>query len=331
MTRSTRHGTRPVVTVLGASGFLGSAVTALLNQRPIRLRTVARRPTPDPAPGTAEREVRTADLTDRAALADAVAGSDAVVHLLAHRTSTGDWRVADGDDGAGRVNVTVMHDLIDILRDVPNTGARAAVVFAGTVRTDDTTVPATAYERQKLTAERALHVASGQGALHGTTLQLPTVFGQGTVSRIPDRGVVTAMIRRALADEPLTLWHDGSVRRDLLHVEDAAHAFVVALDHVVALAGRPWALGSGRSVRVSDLFHMIAGLVSARTGRPRVPVLTTDPPGTATEADLRSVTVDPSAFRSVTRWRPLTELQAALEHTVAGLAAANSPIGSDKD
>nr|WP_155074034.1 NAD-dependent epimerase/dehydratase family protein [Streptomyces taklimakanensis] len=320
-----------MVTVLGAAGFIGSAVTALLARRPVRLRAVVRRPVAVPGPGPAELEVRPADVTDRAALADAVAGSDAVIHLLAHRAPSGSWRVPEGDRTAERVNVTVMRDLVDILGAARGDGPPPVVVFAGTVGTDggaasDASAPANAYQRQKLAAEELLHTASARGALCGTTLRLPTVFGPPTAPGREDRGVVTAMARRALAGEPLPLWHDGSVRRDLLYVRDAARAFVAALDHAPELAGRAWTVGTGHGVPVGELFRTIAALVGARTGRPPVPVVTVDPPDSAVGADLRGVTADPSAFRAATGWRPLAQPRAALEETVAALAAADGTV-----
>ncbi|MFF9472741.1 NAD-dependent epimerase/dehydratase family protein [Streptomyces roseolus] len=332
----------PLVTVLGASGFLGSAVTALLARRPVRLRAVSRRPyAPPPAvtrAGPARLDIRTADLTDRAALADAVAGSDAVIHLVTHRSAAGDWRTADGDAAAERTNVTVMRDLVEILgardrrRNGADAGGRGArdrgegppptVVFASTAGlAHHAGPPATTYERQKLAAERTLHAASASGSLHGLSLRLPTVHGH-VEGGGPDRGVVTAMTRRALAGEPLTLWHDGTVRRDLLHVDDAARAFLAALDHAPALAGRPWPVGSDRSRPLGEVFRTVVELVARHTGRPAVPVLTVEPPGGSTGTDFLDVEVDSSAFRAATGWRPRAALGDALERTVAALAAA---------
>ena len=42
---STDDGHRPLVTVLGAAGFIGSAVVSALARRPVRLRLVSRRAT----------------------------------------------------------------------------------------------------------------------------------------------------------------------------------------------------------------------------------------------------------------------------------------------
>ncbi|WP_171171756.1 NAD(P)-dependent oxidoreductase [Streptomyces sp. I05A-00742] len=321
------HDGRPLVTVLGASGFVGSAVAAELARRPVRLRLVTRGHRPPAAvkdvKDANDTEVRTADATDRAALAAAVAGSDVVIHLLAHMSSGTNWRGAD--PVAERVNVGSMRHLTDILRPGPD-GRPATVIYAGAasqvgmpaaLRIDgsEPDEPQTAYDRQKLAAEHLLEAATGAGNVHGITLRLPTVIGcapGGTVSK----GVVAAMTTRALAGEPITMWHDGSVRRDLLHVDDVALAFASALDHGHELAGRHWLIGSGRGEPLGTVFRRIAELVAARTGRPPVPVLTVRPPEYAELSDFHSVEIDSAAFRGVTGWQPRLTLEQALERTV---------------
>jgi nucleoside-diphosphate-sugar epimerase len=319
----------PLVTVLGASGFLGSAVTRELAGHPIRLRAVARRaavvPAVVPDDAVADLDVREADLVT-ADLADLVAGADTVIHLVTHNDG-GSWRVAEGDRRAERVNVGVVRDLVAALRTNRRSGPPPAVVFAGSTSTND---PATPYDRQKLAAERALEAATAEGVLRATTLRLSTVFGHAPGTAVVDRGFVVTMSRRALAGEPLTMWGDGSMGRDLVHVTDVVHAFLAAIDHPDALSGRHWPIGSGRSIPIRDLLTMIADTVSVHTGRTPVPVLSVPPPEHATAADLRTVDADPSVFETVTGWRPTVPLGEALRHTVAALAdSQTTPSGKD--
>ncbi|MFE7094350.1 NAD-dependent epimerase/dehydratase family protein [Streptomyces erythrochromogenes] len=315
---------RPLVTVLGASGYIGSAVVALLRSRPVRLRAVSRRPCAVAGDGLAELEVRTADLTDPVSLANAVAGSDAVIHLVTHRSATGDWRTVDGDPEGERANVAVTHDLIESLGSGRAGGPPPAVIYASTVLPPGGPTPANAYERQKLASERALLAASAAGLLRGVVLRLPTVYGHGPVPGDLGRGVVAAMIRRAVAGEPLTMWHDGGIEIDLLHVEDTADAFLSALDHAEALAGRYWDAGCGLGHGLGDVFRTIAEIAGRHTGQPPVPVLRVNPPEGTTGMDFRSVRADSSAFRSVTGWRPRAVLRDALEQAVAAHSASTT-------
>ncbi|MFI2200289.1 NAD-dependent epimerase/dehydratase family protein [Streptomyces sp. NPDC020192] len=322
---STPAARTPLITVLGASGFVGSAVLRALAHRPVRLRAVARGPSA-PAPGPAETAVVTADLTDRAALAEAVAGADVVVHLL---LADGGWRAAESDPGAERVNVGVMRDLVEVLG--PPGGAPPLVVYGGAASQvgvpprepldgSEPDHPETAYDRQKLAAEQILLKATAEGRVRGISLRLPTVFGESAAGGPGDRGVVSAMARRALAGQTLTMWHDGTVRRDLVHVDDVAAAFTAALDHPDPLVGGHHLIGAGRGDALGDAFRLIARTVAEHTGTRPVAVRCVEPPVHAPVTDFRSVTIDSSAFRAATGWRPRIPLAEGVRRTVAALA-----------
>ncbi|RSM87997.1 SDR family NAD-dependent epimerase/dehydratase [Kibdelosporangium aridum] len=316
-----------LITVLGASGFIGSAVTRALAQQPIRLRAVARRQF-TPAPGQAETTVVAADLTDRVALADAVAGSDAVVYLL---LSDGGWRAVETED-AERVNVGVMRDLIDVTGS--DNGTPPVVVFGGTVSQvgvpprepldgSEPDNPATPYDIQKLTAEQILKKATANGQVRGISLRLPTIFGETTAQGANhDRGVVSSMARRALDGQALTIWGDGSVRRDVVHVEDVAAAFTAALANPDSLVGGHWLIGAGRGDQLGEIFRLVAREVAEQTGQRPVEVTCVEPPSHAPEMDFRSVTIDSSPFRAVTGWRPEISLSEGVRRTVAALTTS---------
>lgn len=316
-----------LITVLGASGFIGSAVTRALAQQPIRLRAVARRQF-TPAPGQAETTVVVADLTDRAALADAVAGSDAVVYLL---LSDGGWRAAETEE-AERVNVGVMRDLIDVIGS--DNGTPPLVVYCGTVSQvgvpprepfdgSEPDRPVTPYDRQKLTAEQILKKATVNGQVRGISLRLPTVFGETMAQGANhDRGVVSAMARRALDGQALTIWGDGTLRRDLVHVEDVAAAFTAALASPDSLVGGHWLVGTGRGDQLGEVFRLVAREVSEHTGQRPVDVTRVAAPSHAPEMDFRSVTIDSTPFRAITGWRPEISLSEGVRRTVAALTTS---------
>ncbi|MDM4722184.1 NAD-dependent epimerase/dehydratase [Micromonospora sp. WMMA1363] len=318
---------RPLIVLLGATGFVGSAVLRGLAARDVRVRAVSRRAAPVPADARAEVEVHTADLTEPGRLAEAVAGADAVIHTIAYIAGSTTWRINEGDSAAERVNVGLVRDLVAVLRDDDRTGPPLPVVFAGAASqvgpTDKEVLdgsepdrPKGEYDRQKLAAERVLLDAHAEGLLRAVSIRLPTVFGYGPRSTARDKGVVSTMVRRALAGEPITMWHDGTVRRDLLYIEDVARALVAAVDHVDALAGRAWLLGSGRGLPLGEVFTTVADLVADRTGKPPVRVVSVPPPPHAEPGDFHSVTIDATAFQTVSGWRPQVPLTEALRRTV---------------
>lgn len=321
---------RELITVLGASGFVGSAVVAALAGRPVKLRLVARDATPVSAGSPADIELRDADL----AASDGgsqTAGSDAVIHLVARQ---GDWRLAGGDPAAERVNVSLMRKIVQSLGQRPRGKDAPVVIFAGSSTQVGTVSrlpidgteedhPETAFDRQKQRAEQILMEGTAQGLVRGISLRMPTVFGLGPQGRT-GRGVIVAMVRRALAGEPITMWHDGSVRRDLLHVSDAAFAFTAALDHADALAGRHWLVGTGQGEPLGDVFRAISEIAAEVTGAPPVPVRSVPAPRELAAADLQSMVVDSSVFRSVTGWYPRTALRDGLRQLIGAMAARGS-------
>lgn len=313
----------PVVAVLGASGLIGSAVVAALASREVAVRAVSRRPAAVPEGARADIRVHRADLTRPGAVQEAVAGADAVIHLLLDR---GGWRGSGTGEAGTGLEPGVARALLPALRERPGTGGPPTVVLAGTTTQRQgppgcgcaaAGTPVSDYDLRKEETEELLLEAAAGGALRVVPLRLPTVFGPGPTG---NRGLVGTMVHRAFAGEPLTLWHDGSVRREFLYVDDVADAFLRALDHADALTGRPWCLGSDRSERVGDVLETVAALVAGHTGRPPVPVVQVPAPEHAQAADFTDMVVDSSGFRAATGWRPRVPLEQALRRTVSATA-----------
>ncbi|NXY95210.1 NAD-dependent epimerase/dehydratase [Streptomyces sp. BR123] len=324
------------VVVLGASGFIGSAVVRALADTPgVRVRAVSRRPVRLSDRLAVRVEVVTADLTEPGVLARAVAGADAVLPFTARIRGASGWRLSEDDTEAERVNVGLIRDLVAALADRPSGSVHhprpPVVVFPGSntqvgrvaverIDGSEPDRPEGVYDRQKHAAESLLKKAAAAGLLRAVSLRLPPVYGPPAPTA-EDRGVVSTMIRRALAGEPLTMWHDGTVRRDLLYVDDAARAFTAALAHADALDGRHYLIGTGRARPLGEVFRAVAQAVSRCTGADPVPVVSVVPPAHADATDFRSLEVDPSAFETATGWRALTPLDEALHRTVTAVAA----------
>jgi nucleoside-diphosphate-sugar epimerase len=325
-------GVRSLVTVLGASGFIGSAVVRELVSRPIRLRLVSRRPAVVPERCVADVERCQADVCAPGRLRELLSDSDAVVQLVAHDAG---WRGADLHDDSERVNVGVMRDVVTALGTANRSRPSPVVIFAGSISQVgvpprvplvgcETDRPVSAYDQQKQAAERVLRTAAADGAVRGVSLRLPTIYGDAPYGRTRDRGVLATMVRRALAGETLELWHDGEVTRDLLNVADVATAFSAALDFPDSLAGRHWLLGTGRGERLDDTFHAISRLVAEHTGRPPAPVVRVPAPAGSVGTDLHHMVADPAMFRSATGWRARIGLDDGLRRLITAIAGEHA-------
>lgn len=313
------------VTVLGASGFIGGALSIALARRGHHVRAVSRARADRVPPRHPRIEPVIADVTDHDRLVTVVRGSDAVVNLVLQERG---WRHSDADPLASEtLNVAALRHVVDTLsasRGCPvvlQAGAVSQVGLppGGPINGSEPDQPVTVYDRHKLAAERVLFDASDAGHVRATVLRMPTVYGAGHDGGATDNGVISAMARRALDGQPLTMWHDGTVRRDAIHVDDVASAFVTALDQIDRLDGRHWLIGSGHGCGLGEIFSLVADRVAAVTGRPAVPVCTVEPPPTALVTDFHSIDIDISPFTARTGWRPRVPLADGIHRTVEHL------------
>lgn len=319
------EGKRVVVT--GAAGFLGSAVVDVVKAIDCQLVRVARGPLPSLANCNATVIDLAGDLRDPATWMRALDGAHFVIHLAA-QTSAAAAQAAPAADFEANV-VPVMH-LLEACRALGN---KPAVLFAGTVtqagvplRTpvDEThpDKPATVYDEHKLIAENKLKSDSARGYVRGATLRLANVYGPGPRSRSADRGVFNAMVRRAVAGEPLTVFGSGAYVRDFLYVLDAAQAFVVAAEAIERLNGGHWVVGSGEGHTIEDSFRLVAARAAAKTGRH--PLVERVAPGAPLSAlETRNFVADSSRFRAATQWRPRFTLQEGIDRTIEASLCAS--------
>jgi dTDP-4-keto-6-deoxyhexose 4-ketoreductase len=277
------------------------------------VRAVARRPTQVDLPGVHRAlDVVTDDLLRPGAVAAACADSDVVIVAVADRSATGSWRM-DGQDTARDITVRIPAAVIDSAR---RAAKPQTIILAGSVtQPRDGGAPASTYDELKQEAEDLI-LGAADSEIAAVSLRLPTVYGPSASPTGVDRGVVSAMTRRALRGEPLTLWNDGTPLRDPLFVADAADAFVLAVEAVERLSGDWWDVCAGDVLPVRELFAAVSAIVADVTGKPEVSVVRVDPPEFAAATDQRDGLGDPQPFRSRTGWRSRTPWPDGLERTV---------------
>lgn len=143
------------------------------------------------------------------------------------------------------------------------------------------------YALTKYAQERlALTVAPAYG-MQAVVLRLFNVYGPGQALSNPYTGVLAIFAARLLNGERPMVFEDGKQRRDFVHVDDVAQAFLLALDHPSA-AGGVFNIGSGRDVTINE----VAVALAAAMGRTR---LTPEPIGKARAGDIRH------CFANITR------------------------------
>jgi nucleoside-diphosphate-sugar epimerase len=317
------------ILITGAAGFLGSCIVRFLAPIPCTVRRLVRhhhadRPLPDDAVATFE-EIE-GDVRNSAVWPISMKDVDVVIHL-AGQTSV---YVAQDDPPADLdVNVRPILHLIDACR---RSEQCPVVVAAGTatvvgLTTGGTPVdeswrdqPITFYDVHKWMAEQYLEACTRQGFVRATTLRLANVYGPGPPGSSRDRGFLNAMVKRALAGEPLTFYGRGHFIRDYVYVEDVARAFLAAAARIDRAEGRHFIIGSGRGTTIAGALELVADRVVQRTGR-RPPVVSSDPPPGLAGIEGRSFVASIDAFRNATGWAPVVTLEEGIDRTIEALSS----------
>jgi nucleoside-diphosphate-sugar epimerase len=331
--------------VTGGGGFLGSAVVRHLVARGDEVRVLARGSYPSlRALGV---DVRRGDVTDPAAVRDAVAGCDAVLHVAAKAGMGG--RQADYH----RANVTGTLRVVQacVALGVPrlvHTSTPSVVHGGGSIRGGDESLPyarayETPYPRTKAVAERLVLAADGT-ALRGGAGVLRTVALRPHLVWGPGDTQLTARILDRARRGRLWLVDGGRAVVDTTYVDDAARAHLAAADRLgeedPACAGRAYFVSSGDPRPVADVVGRILGAHGLPPVRRSLPYAAARAAGAAAEglwallrrADEPPLTrflatqlatdhwFDLAAARRDLRWEPQVGVEQGVELLRASLA-----------
>lgn len=263
-----------IVLATGASGFLGRAVAEGLLASGHEVRTLQRRPS-----GVAGARDVTGSVTDGDALAAAVDGVDAVVHLAAKVSLAGDPRDfhtvnVDGTrmllDATSRAGVTrFVHVSSPSVAHAGSALAGAGAGIADPVRARGE------YARTKAAAE-LLALGRDGDDLRVVAIRPHLVWGPGDTQLI---GRIVARARRGT----LPLLNGGTAMIDTTYVDNAASGIVAALHRADAVAGRAYVLTNGEPRPVGDLLTGICRAAGVPAPRLRLPAGVARAAGAAVE------------------------------------------------
>jgi len=254
------------VLVLGGAGYLGSVLVPRLLRNGYRVRVLdlmlfGREPLAEVADHPA-LEIVQGDMRDLQVLVDATKGMDAVVHLAA---IVGDPACALDPEETLEVNylATKMAAEVAKFQQINRfVFASTCSVYGATggdeVLDEESRLnPVSLYARMKLASERALHEMADENFA-------PTVFRMATLHGPSPRMrfdlVVNVMTANA-AERGLISVHGGDQWRPLLHVADAADAYIAALQAPIeAVGGRTFNVGrDDENHRIADIARIVQG------------------------------------------------------------------------
>lgn len=301
--------------VFGANGFIGRGVVARLVATGARVRAVSRRFDPGFEAAFGGRvEVVTADLRDPFGCRAALDGVEAVLQL-----------VSSSSPGLG--NDYLERDILDnviphvrLAVDCLTVGVRRHVFISsgGSVYGRPERLPLDERHRKrplsshgltKLTVERYLELLAETRGFGSVVLRVANAFGPGQDFR-KGQGLIPAILEHHRLGTPLSIFGDGSARRDFVFIDDVVDAVLAALT-VPGAVGGVFNIGSGESRSVIEVIEA----VEARLG---APVLRTHLPARESDVDVNVLDIGHAA--AVLGWRPATSFAVAMDRTVLPVA-----------
>jgi UDP-glucose 4-epimerase len=218
--------------VTGGCGFIGANLVPMLVGRgaDVRILDNFSLAGPDRVAGTGA-DIVEGDIRDREAVARAMDGVEAVIHLAAFGNvvdSVAEPYENFDVNARGTLNVLSGAAAAGVRRFVfASTGG--ALIGDATPPVDEHSLPRpiSPYGASKLSGEGYCHAFRGSYGLETVALRFANVYGPRSEHK---KGAITAWIKRALKGQPLVLYGDGSASRDFLYVEDLCRGILAAYD-----------------------------------------------------------------------------------------------------
>ena len=196
----------------------------------------------------------------------------------------------------------------------------ARIIFAGTrgeygksvhlpVNEEHPTNPVGVYAVTNLTAEKMVLVYHNVKGLKGICLRITNTFGPRHQMMHDEYGVLNWFIRKALDNEAIPVFGDGTILRDFLYIDDLVDALLTCAVAPKAY-GEVYNVGSGRGISFRDLAETIVAL--AGTGEVAYVPFTRE----REEVEPGDYVADIGKIQRATGWTPRVALEEGIKKTI---------------
>lgn len=126
------------------------------------------------------------------------------------------------------------------------------------IKEDHPTNPTSSYGIGKLIIEKYLNMYWTLYGLDYCVLRIANAYGERQ-RPTATQGVIPVFLERGLRNQEITVWGDGTVMRDYIHVSDISEAFIKALTYSGEM--KVFNIGSGQGHSVNDVIHVIERVI----------------------------------------------------------------------
>jgi UDP-glucose 4-epimerase len=299
--------------VIGGNGFLGSHLVDALSHDGHQVTAFDRFAQRPPVFDATEVTALTGDFMSDADLAEAVAGKDAVFHMLSTTTPA----TADADPAFDiRTNVVRTLALIDACVDAKvgrlifasTGGAIYGPQGKGRYCETDAAEPISPYGIGKLAIERYLDFYRRQRGFESVTCRISNPYGTRQQADRP-QGLIPIALRQIAKRLPVVRLGDGSMVRDYIYVEDVVQ--MLAPMAIEPVQHSVYNIGSGVGLTVNDVLETLERVTQRQIVLDERP----KPPSFVDE-----VVLDTSRFTQEFGVRTLTTLDDGVAETWAAIS-----------
>lgn len=310
------------ILITGGNGYIAYNLIDAIKDIPLEITRFDLKTDPWPEFQMHAASIKTinGDIRDRKTLEEVLPSHDLIFHFAAQTSIY----IADSDPIADLdINIIPLINILDICE---KQKLNPCLLFSGTatvvglnnkipVNENHKINPVTIYDLHKVVAENYLEYYCRKGIIKGASLRLANVYGPGPKSSSKDRGIVNLMIRKAIKNEPLTLYGSGEYIRDYVFITDVVKAFLFASININNVNGKFLYIGTGKGHTVKRLFEIIADKSLLFTGK-RPEIIHVDPPANLSMIENRNFIADVSLVKETIRWSPSIDLEHGIENTM---------------
>lgn len=296
---------RQSILLIGGNGFYGRAIAARLVHAGHRVHVASRHTDPGKRDGI---DYHRAGQDDTEVMPALLAECATIVHLASTTTPGSSARHPAVDTEENLLPATRLIDMMATYRPrrlifVSSGGSIYGNPLQCPVDETAEPRPLSYHAAGKLALEALFGVFAQANDVSLAVLRPSNLYGPGQQLQ-PGFGLVRTLLDKALRNEPVEVWGDGSAQRDYLFIADAAAACQALIEEPGATG--IFNLGSGNGTSISEMIAHVELVAERGLQIKRRPARTTD---------VYAIVLDPGRLTRTTGWTPNTGLVEGLHLT----------------